>query len=167
MTNASRKEGMSAQDEAKRLVETYTSLIMRIGYTYLKSVDDAEDICQETLFKLVERREPFAGEEHERAWVVRVTINACKNMLDSAARRRSVDLDAVEEPVAREVLRHPVLDAVCELPEAYREVIVLHYSEGYKIREIAQMTGKTRHAVAKNLSRAREMLRAALGDDFR
>lgn len=167
MTNTSRKEGMNAQDEAKRLVETYTPLIMRIGYTYLKSVDDAEDICQETLFKLVERREPFASAEHERAWVVRVAINACKNMLGSAARRRNVDLDAVGEPVAREAPQHPVLDAVRDLPEAYREVVLLHYSEGYKIREIAQMTGKTRHAVAKNLSRAREMLRSALGDDFR
>lgn len=158
---------MSAQDEAKRLVETYTPLIMRIGYTYLKSVEDAEDICQETLFKLVERREPFASEEHERAWVARVAINACKNMLGSATRRRSVGLESAGEPAAREALQHPVLDAVCDLPEAYREAIVLHYSEGYKIREIAQMTGKTKHAVAKNLSRAREMLRAALGDEYR
>lgn len=158
---------MSAQDEAKRLVETYTPLIMRIGYTYLRSVEDAEDICQETLIKLAERRKPFNDEEHERAWVVRVAINACKSMLGSAARRRNVGLEAVGEPAAQEPLQHPVLDAVCDLPEAYREAIFLHYSEGYKIREIAQMTGKTEHAVAKNLSRAREMLRAALGDDYR
>ena len=158
---------MSAQEEAKRLVDTYTPLIMRIGYAYLRSIEDAEDVCQETLLKLVERREPFADEEHERAWVARVAINACKSMLGGAARRRNVGLEAAGEPAAQEALQHPVLDAVCDLPEAYREAVVLHYGEGYKIREIAQMTGKTKHAVAKNLSRAREMLRAALGDDYR
>ena len=79
---------MGAREEAKRIVDEYTPIIMRIGYTYLGSKEDAENICQETLFKLVRRIPPFDDREREKAWVIRVAVNACKDHLKSAARRR-------------------------------------------------------------------------------
>ena len=72
--------------EPARLVTTYANLILRLSYTYLGSTHDAEDICQTVFLKMLERREPFADAEHERAWVIRTTINLCKNLLASAAR---------------------------------------------------------------------------------
>lgn len=157
---------MDARDEASRLVETYTPLIMRIGYTYLHSREDAEDICQETLLKLVRRGEPFADEEHEKAWVVRVAINGCKDLLKSAARQRSVGLEEESLQAAPDGEASDVLEAVQALPETYREPIFLHYCEGYKIAEIARITGKSKHAIAKNLSRGRAMIRKTLGGDL-
>lgn len=158
---------MDARSEARRLVDTYTPLIMRLGYSYLRSREDAEDLCQETLLKLVRRGGGFADAEHERAWVVRVAVNACKDRLKSAERRRVVGLDSVAEPAAAEAEADgSVLAAVQELPPAYREPIYLHYGEGYKISEVAELTGKSEAAVAKNLSRGRAMLRTMLGGEF-
>lgn len=157
---------MDAHEEASRLVEAYAPLIMRIGYTYLHSREDAEDICQETLLKLVRRNVPFEDGEHEKAWVVRVAINGCKDLLKSAPRRRDVGLGQAgcEGATSDEV--PDVLGAVQALPQAYREPIFLHYCEGYKIAEIARLTGKSEHAIAKNLSRGRKMLRETLGGGF-
>ena len=157
---------MDARSEAARLVETYTPLIMRIGYTYLHSKEDAEDVCQETLVKLVRRSESFADSEHEKAWVVRVAINRCKDLLGSAARNRTVGLDESHDRPAPMNEGSDVLEAVAALPETYREPIFLHYCEGYKIAEIAHLTDKSESAVAKNLSRGRDMLRKALGGEF-
>lgn len=157
---------MDARSEAVRLVETYTPLIMRIGYTYLHSKEDAEDLCQETLVKLVRRGEAFADADHEKAWVVRVAINRCKDLLKSASRNRTVALDETCDRPALPEGDDGILEAVAALPETYREPIFLYYCEGYKIAEIARLIGKSESAVAKNLSRGREKLRAALGGEF-
>ena len=145
--------------EAQRLVQTYADLILRLGYTYLKSTHDAEDVCQNVLIKLLQTDRAFESAEHERAWIVRATANACKDVLRSARRRTSVALDAVAEAAAPEVPDSAVLEAVMEL----------HYYEGYTAREIADMTGGTEDAVAARLSRGRKKLRALLegADDDR
>lgn len=89
--------------EAQRLVQTYADLILRLGYTYLKSTHDAEDVCQNVLIKLLQTDRAFESAEHERAWIVRATANACKDVLRSARRRTSVALDAVAEAAAPEI----------------------------------------------------------------
>lgn len=144
-------------------------MVLRLGYTYLKSTHDAKDICQDVLLKLLTCRTAFESKEHERAWVVRVTINTCKNWLASSARARTTSLDQAAEAAAPETdagVDSAVLAAVNELPESQREAVYLHYYEGYKIAEIAALTGRSEDAVAKNLSRARHRLRTMLeGDD--
>ena len=103
--------------EAERLVNTYSDLILRLSYTYLKSTQDGEDICQTVLLKLLTEDRVFESPEHERAWVVRVAINACKDEL-RAFRRRAVPLDAAAEAEAPEPPRSEVLDAVMALPDS-------------------------------------------------
>ena len=144
--------------EAQRLVQTYADLILRLGYTYLKSTHDAEDVCQNVLIKLLQTDRAFESAEHERAWIVRATANACKDVLRSARRRTSVALDAVAEAAAPEVPDSAVLEAVMELSQPFREALYLHYYEGY-----------TEDAVAARLSRGRKKLRALLegADDDR
>ena len=157
------------RDDARQLVERYADLIKRLAYTYLRSADDAKDICQDVLLKLLLRDEPFASDEHERAWVIRVTANACKNELASARRRLTLVLDDEATAAAEDNAESPgdhanVLAAVNALPLAQREAIFLHYYEGYKIKEIALLTGRSEDAIAQAMSRGRKALREALGE---
>ena len=157
------------REDAQRLVADYSDLVKRLAFTYLRSTDDAQDICQDVLLKCLLREEPFADREHEKAWIIRVTANACKNVLASARYRRVVQLDeaaAVAAPQPPEA-DADVLDAVQNLPLVQREAIFLHYYEGYKIREIAQMTGRSEDSIAAALSRGRASLRTMLDDSSR
>lgn len=85
---------MREKRRAERLVNTYADLILRVAYTYLGSRADAEDVCQETLLRLLRRREPLESAEHERAWVVRVTANLCRDLLRRRASHLTVALSA-------------------------------------------------------------------------
>lgn len=84
--------------EAHRVIETYGDDILRLAYAYLRSRADAEDVCQDVLLKLMTHAGRFRSPEHERAWVIRCTANACKDVLKSAARRTSEPLEAAGEP---------------------------------------------------------------------
>ena len=148
--------------EAERLVGAYADLILRLSYTYLKSTHDAEDICQTVLLKLMGAPARFEGPEHERAWVIRTTANACKDVLRSGHRRRTVGLEAAPDAAAPEEPESEVVDAVMALPCKYREAIYLHYYEGYSIREIAKLTGRSESAVSAHLRRGRAKLRTML-----
>jgi len=151
--------------EAERLVETYSDLILRLSYTYLKSTQDAEDICQTVLMKLLTGEYHFESPGHEKAWIIRTTANACKDEL-RAFRRKSVELDkagAIPAPAAPD---NTVLEAVQSLPRKYREVIYLYYFEGYSIRETAGLLNRSESAVTAQLDRGRKKLRSILGGDY-
>lgn len=149
--------------EAKRLVNTYADLILRLSYTYLKSTHDAEDICQTVLMKLLDPGRSFESAEHERAWIIRATANACKDALRAAFRRANVALDkAGDAAAAKPPEDGEVLDLVMALPQKYREAIYLYYYEGYSVNEVAELTGRSEAAVAAHLSRGRGKLRGML-----
>lgn len=154
----------AAEVQATRLVSTYADMILRLSYTYLHSTADAEDICQTVLLRLMTKAPTFNGADHERAWVIRATANACKDLLKSAARRTTVALEAAGEPEAPEPPDTAVTDAISRLPHDQREVIYLHYYEGLPIADIARIVDASEAAVSKRLSRARATLRIALGD---
>ncbi|MDO4291499.1 MAG: sigma-70 family RNA polymerase sigma factor [Eggerthellaceae bacterium] len=159
----------AADLRARRLVDAYADLILRVSYTYLRSTQDAEDICQTVLLKLTCEQHVFESIDHERAWVVRATINASKDVLRGAYRRTSVALDAARnapDPASTPDMPQgsDVLDAVMLLGEKYREAVYLHYYEGYSIQEIADITGRSAAAVGAHLSRGRAKLREVLGD---
>ena len=151
------------RDEAERLVRTYSDLILRLAYTYLKSTHDAEDICQNVFLKLLTSGQTFDSPAHEKAWIIRTAANACKDVLRSAHRRRTVGLEAAAAAAAPPAPDSTVLDAVMALPEKYREAVYLHYYEGYSVREIASLLGRSEAAVTAHLSRGRKSLRITLG----
>lgn len=161
---------MREKRRAERLVNTYADLILRVAYTYLGSRTDAEDVCQEVLLRLLRRREPFESAEHERAWVVRVTANLCRDLLRRRASHLTIALDEVSEPASDEPADElastaRVLRAVMRLPLAYREAIFLRYYENYSIREIARVCDCSEDAAAARLSRGRAKLREILKGD--
>ena len=152
--------------EAERLVYTYSDLILRLSYTYLKSTHDAEDICQTVFLKLLTSGQTFDSPAHEKAWIIRTTANACKDVLRNTFRRRTVALEAAATTAAPEAPDSAVLEAVMTLPENYREAVYLHYYEGYSVREIAGLLGRSEAAVTAHLSRGRHKLRTTLGGEY-
>lgn len=148
--------------EVERIVSTYADTLLRLCFTYLGSVQDAEDIVQTVYLKLLVSGPEFQSPEHEKAWLIRTAVNACKDEL-RAFRRRAVPLEVIPEKTAPEIPASPVLDSVMVLPEKYRGVIYLFYYEGYSIREIAGLLGRSETAVAAQLSRGRGKLRKMLG----
>ena len=154
---------MDYMEQAERLARTYADPILRLSYTYLKNTHDAQDICQTVFVKLLTEPREFESPEHERAYILRMAANACKDVLKSGWRRRSVPLD---ELIEREVPFLPsedtgVLAAVQRLPVRC-EAVYLYYYEGYNAEEIAAMVGAKPAAVRQRLARAREKLRKEL-----
>lgn len=93
-------------------------------------------------------------------------VNECKDVLKSAFRRRSVPLEDVRELAAEETSHNDVIDAVRSLPQKYKDVVYLHYYEGYTAAEIGKILHRRENTVYTHLARAREALRERLGDDF-
>ena len=149
--------------QAERLVATYSDMILRLSYTYLGSTADAEDICQTVLLRVMTKAPEFNDPEHERAWIIRTTANACKDLLRSSARHTTVALEAAGEPEAPAEPDGTVSDAVARLPRDQRLAIHLHYFEGLPVAQIARITKASEAAINKRLSRARQTLRITLG----
>ncbi|MFR5861500.1 MAG: RNA polymerase sigma factor [Flavonifractor plautii] len=143
-------------------METYSDRLLRLAYSILNSVPDAQDVCQEVLLKRLEYPGAFENEKHEQAWMVRVTVNACKNVRRSPWRTRTVGLDAVAEPAAFQPEEGGVLEEVQRLPAKYREVLVLYYYLGYDTNEIGEILGLRADAVRTRMSRARMKLKHIL-----
>ena len=150
------------RQEAERLVNTYADLILRLSYTYLSHTQDAQDICQTVFLKLIERRPAFASSEHEKAWIIRTTINACKDHLKSHWRKTTVPIEAAQHVPAPAAEPGSILASVNLLPPKYRAVIYLHYYEGYTAPEIAQLLGRLPSTVNTQLRRGREQLKTLL-----
>ena len=150
--------------DAAAFVRRYSGMILRLCFTYSLGRADAQDICQNVFLKLLQSDRRFDSEGETRAFIIRITINECKDVLKSGWRRRSVPLD---ELIEREGPFLPeentgVLAAVQRLPVKYREAVYLYYYEGYNAEEIAAMVGAKPAAVRQRLARAREKLRKEL-----
>lgn len=156
---------MRSEQEVNRAVEQYADTVRRICLVHLKNYADTEDIFQTVFVKYLLHTAPFASPEHKRAWIIRVTINACKDLLRSVFRRRTLSLEEVAEQPAPADEHRAVLQAVQALPAAYRDVVYLHYYEGYTAPEIAGILGKNVNTVYTRLTRARGLLRRTLGGD--
>ena len=160
---------MDLMDEfqARRLVNTYADMILRLSYQYLKQTYDAEDICQTVFLKYITNNMTFESVEHEKAWIIRTAINACKDHVKSAWYKRTVALDDAASVAAPPVPNTWLLDAMKGLPEKHRISLYLYYYEDYSAREIAGVLGVSESAVSQYLTRGRRKLRAIITDEER
>ena len=157
---------MRKEQEINKAIERYADTVRRLCMLHLKNHADTEDIFQTVFLKYALHTEPFTDAEHEKAWLIRVTINACKDLLKSFFRSRTVSLDEVlEQPAELPPDHREVLEAVLSLPQKYRDVIYLHYYEGYSAPEIGRILKKNVNTVYTLLGRARQQLREALGGE--
>ncbi len=139
-------------------------MVYRIAFAYVKNAADAEDITQTAFLQLIRKAPRFENEEHEKAWLIRTTINLSKNLLKHWWRKRE-DVDENTVPCADETGRDEVLEAVLALPEKYRTVICLRYFEGYSGEEIAALVKRPSSTVRNRLRKARALLKEKLGGD--
>lgn len=149
--------------ELEYLVEEYADHILRLSYSYMKNIHDAQDVMQSVLEKLYVSNPIFKDNVHQKAYILRMTSNACKNMLKSTYRTSTTSLELCVDMVAPEPRENSVLEAVLQLEEKYRLVIYLHYYEGYKGREIAKILGISIPNVHARMVRGREKLKKMLG----
>ena len=157
---------MRGEYEVNRAVDTYADLVRRICFCHLKNHMDTEDIFQNVFLKYMLYDGTFESAEHEKAWFIRVSINACKDYFKSLFHRNTVPLDDVSELAAEVPEDHSyVLQAVLALPEKYRDVIYLHYYEAYSAAEIADILKSRESTIYSLLSRGRTMLKKSLGGE--
>ena len=157
---------MRNESEVSQALYKYANTVRRICILHLKNRSDVEDVFQEVFMKYALHNDAWESDEHERAWLIRVTINNCKDILKSFYRRRVTSTDEIDDKyLILQESESYVLDAVLHLPPKYRDVIYLHYYEGYKAVEIASILHKNENTVYSWLARAREQLRNELGGE--
>jgi len=158
---------MRSEQETIRAIERYSDTVRRLCAVHLKNDADTEDIFQTVFLKYVLSSVSFESDEHEKAWLIRVTINACKDLLKSFFRRHTVSLEETTEYPAEPPQDHrDVWEAVFALPQKYRDVVYLHYFEGYTAPQIGRIVGKNVNTVYTLLARSKQMLRERLGDGY-
>lgn len=134
---------MRSEHDVNGAVEAYADMVQRICFYHLKNKADTEDIFQNVFLKYMLSDMEFQDEEHKKAWIIRVAVNACKDFLKSFFRQRTVPLDAMNETAVYPLDgEKEVFEAVLTLPGKYKDVIYLHYFEGYSAAEISTILGK-------------------------
>lgn len=157
---------MRSEQETNEAIERYADTVRRLCMIHLKNHADTEDIFQTVFLKYLVNNTVFESEEHEKAWFIRVTLNACKDLLKSFFRSRTVSIDELVEQQADLLPDHrEVLEAVLALPQKYRDVIYLHYYEGYTAPQIGRILGKNVNTIYTLLTRSKHLLRETLGGE--
>lgn len=151
--------------QAERLLDQYGNSVLRLAYSYLHNMSDAEEILQETLIRYLQTAPEFENSAHEKAWLMKVAANLSKNRIDYNQRRATDELK--EELLAQdqEDLSF-VWEAVKALPEQYRETIHLFYYEGYSTAQIARILTRKESSVRSDLRRGREKLKQVLKEAY-
>ncbi len=151
--------------QAEQLLDRYGQSVLRLSYAYLHNMSDAEEILQDTLVQFLKTSPVFESPNHEKAWLLRVASNLCKNRLIYDRRRRA---DPLSETLAQE--DRPdlsfVWEAVKALPVHQREVVHLFYHEGFATAEIARIVGRKESTVRSDLRRARLRLKEILKEGY-
>lgn len=157
---------MRSEQEVNRAVEQYADMVRRLCMIHLKNHADTEDIFQTVFLKYALSSVLFESAEHEKAWILRVTVNACKDLLKNFFRSRTVSLDDImEQPAVMPQDHREVLEAVLSLPVKYKDAVYLHYYEEYTAPEISRILGKNVNTVYTILNRSKQLLREKLGGE--
>ena len=171
-------EAVTECPDLESMMRTYGNDVLRTAYMYVKDIHTAEDIFQEVFIKADRNKDNFRGESSVKTWLIRITVNACKDYLKSAYNRRVTPLQEFQEnamPVGngmtsesdfdgieRKETQQEVRNAVMSLPESHRAVVLCVYFQGMTVPEAAKALGLAEGTVKSRLSRAKEKLRKLL-----
>ncbi|MDD2435666.1 MAG: sigma-70 family RNA polymerase sigma factor [Bacilli bacterium] len=150
----------------KETIEKYSNMIYRICLMYLKNNLDAEDAYQEIFIKIMEKSPIFVNENHQKAWIITVTTNHCKNILKKRTYYKTITYDDNINIPINDKEDKEILSIIFTLPLNYRNVIYLYYYEGYSTKEIAKILHKRESTIRTWLKRARESLKILIGGVF-
>ena len=156
------------QEHISELVDQYGDMVLRLSYTYLKNKADAEDVVQDVFLKIIEKNPDFHDKAHEKSWIMKVTVNTCKNKLNLFWNKNKRSIDEVAEIAADDTYHTDsnTLKAVMSLPDKYRIAIYLYYYGGYSTPEISKLIGKSETTVRSLLHRARNRLKKLLKEEY-
>ena len=154
-----------AFDDIEAIYNRQVSTVYRVCYSYLGNRADAEDATQNVFLRLLRSGASFESGEHEKAWLIRVSANLCKDVLKASV-RKNVPLDAIPEPEAKPQEYDATLDIVLSLDEKYKDVVYLYYYEGWSTDQISGALGKPPSTIRSYLSEARALLRERLGGEI-
>lgn len=146
------------------ILDRYADMVYKLALSQTKNASDAEDVFQEVFLRLVKTGARFESEEHAKAWLIRVTLNCCRNLWRSAWFRHTAPLK--DDLAAEGPEESGVLDAVCELPFRYRAVIHLYYYQSMPVKEISEALHVKESTVTSRLCRARAILKRELKGEF-
>ena len=145
-------------DEIEYVITTYSDMIFRVCLVILCNEADAKDATQETFLKYITKAPSFNDSEHQKAWLIRVATNICKDMCRFKKRHTHVNIDELSD-YYQVPESASVLEDVLSLPPKYKVVIYMYYIEGYDVTSIASIVGISVSATKKRLQRGREMLK--------
>ena len=152
-------------ESIENIVDLYGNMLFRLCLLTLGNGADAEDVVQETMIKYLQKAPVFENAEHEKAWLISVATNKCRDILRFRSKHPVVeDLDLGEHTSQAE--DSGIMDALMTLPEKYRMVLILYYVEEYGVKDIAKIIGKTTSAVKMRLQKGRKLLKEAYGKEF-
>ena len=149
---------------AEQAYDAYAAQLYRVAYSLLQSRECAEDAVQDAFARYLAHDGHFRDGEHEKAWLIRVTVNACRDLMRSFFRSRTISMEELNgwaPDITRE--KQLVLEALWSLPKQYRDVIYLHFYEGYTAPEIAGILNRNPNTVYTHLRKGKELLKEALG----
>ncbi|MCL2150807.1 MAG: sigma-70 family RNA polymerase sigma factor [Coriobacteriia bacterium] len=150
-------------DEFEDIMLRQESRLLRAALAVLGNRAEAEDVVQEAFVRLWLKAPQFDSEQHQAAWLMKVTVNLCRSRLRLHWWSRTVSL-LDDYPAADD--EQQLLEQIAKLPARYRLVLHLHYYEGYSSPEIAQITGQAESTVRQQLTRARRLLKDVLEGDL-
>ncbi len=140
----------------EKAIDAYGDMLFRVCLVMLKNETDAEDAVQDTFLKYIQKAPEFANSEHEKAWLLKVASNNCKNMLRTRKRESHLYVDNLND-ATYDIEIDSVAEILMEIPEKFRLVLSLYYVENYRVNEIAQIIGKTPSAVKMRLQKGRKL----------
>ena len=154
-----------SEKEIGRIMDDYGNILFRICLIMLGNSHDAEDAVQETLIKYLQKAPVFKEREHEKAWLIKVVSNKCRDVLRFKKRHETADIESINQ-FTKDPSDSGILEALMTLPEKFRIVLVLYYVEQYKTDEIAEMIGKSASAVKMRLQKGRRLLKEVYRKEY-
>ncbi|QAA33838.1 RNA polymerase sigma factor [Clostridium manihotivorum] len=152
-------------DYCSYVVETHGNTVYKICKLYLKSEADVEDVFQQVFLTLIEKKPSFKDSEHEKAWLIKVASNKCKDFLKNYWNKNTISIENVDSPI-EENSSNEVITAVAALDNNYKLVIFMYYYQGYSTSEISEILKVKEATIRTRLKRAREKLKEKLEVDY-
>ena len=151
------------------LISEYSQLVFSIAMMHTKNRSDADDVFQNVFLACYQKNISFESEEHQKAWLIKTTLNQSKKINNSIWKKRTTELDenlTSQSSVFSTLDQQLVFDALCNIKEKYRIVLHLFYFEQLSILEITKILNRSESAIKVQLSRGRAMLKELLKGDF-
>ncbi|MBQ8992685.1 MAG: sigma-70 family RNA polymerase sigma factor [Turicibacter sp.] len=157
----------------ERLIEQYGQEVYKIAYFYMKETQLAEDVFQEVFYKVIKNYHKFNHQSSEKTWLIRITINTCKDMLRTSWIKRvktfGVWQDSEHEyekpyDIEKKETNKELYELIQQLPQKYKEILLLFYYKDLTYEEISEILQIPEGTVRSRLSRAREKLKKMMNE---